>query len=105
MLQVHRDIEAYRSGNSSLMSEQQHLINSERLVDQHLSLAASVRHSLMSQRSIFRSVSGRMAGMVSRFPLLNSLVQRINFRKRRDAIVLAGVITFCLVLMLIYIFT
>ena len=34
--------------------------------------------------------------------MLNSLMQRINFRKRRDAIVIAAVVGICLFLILIY---
>ena len=37
-----------------------------------------------------------------RFPALNSLIQRINVRKRRDSIILASVISICIILMLIY---
>lgn len=38
----------------------------------------------------------------ARFPALNSLIQRINVRKRRDSIILASVISICIILMLIY---
>ena len=39
-----------------------------------------------------------------RFPLLNSLIQRINLRKRRDSLIIGGVIAVCIVLLLWYAF-
>ena len=39
-----------------------------------------------------------------RFPVINSLVQRINLRKRRDSIILGGVIAVCFILLILYAF-
>lgn len=39
-----------------------------------------------------------------RFPAINGLVQRINFRKRRDAIILGTVIGICLFLLMLLLF-
>ena len=50
----------------------------------------------------FYYVHGSLMHFLDRFPALNSLIQRINVRKRRDAIILASVISICLILMLIY---
>ena len=43
-----------------------------------------------------------LTSFLARFPALNSLIQRINVRKRRDSIILASVISICIILMLIY---
>ena len=42
--------------------------------------------------------------MTNKFPMINNLVQRINFRKRRDTVILGLVIGLCLAAMLWYIF-
>ncbi|KAL8198998.1 UNVERIFIED_CONTAM: hypothetical protein K2H54_031493 [Gekko kuhli] len=39
-----------------------------------------------------------------RFPAVNSLIQRINLRKRRDSLILGGVIGICTILLLLYAF-
>ena len=39
-----------------------------------------------------------------RFPAINSLIQKINLRKRRDSLILGGVIGVCTILLLLYTF-
>lgn len=39
-----------------------------------------------------------------RFPAVNSLIQRINLRKRRDSLILGGVVGVCTILLLLYAF-
>ena len=40
----------------------------------------------------------------ARFPLINSLVQKINLRKRRDSLILGGVIAVCVIVLLLLVF-
>ena len=42
--------------------------------------------------------------MIDKFPMINNLVQRIKLKKRKDSIVLATVISVCLIIMLLYLF-
>ena len=39
---------------------------------------------------------------LDRFPVINSLIVRINVRKRRDTLILGGVIAVCLILLIWY---
>ena len=39
-----------------------------------------------------------------RFPLINSVVQKINLRKRRDSLILGGVIAVCIIVLLLLAF-
>ena len=41
-------------------------------------------------------------GCTDRFPMINSLIQRINIKKRKDTIILASVIGICLFILIIY---
>jgi len=43
-----------------------------------------------------------MSFVTDRFPVINSLIVRINVRKRRDTLILGGVIAVCLILLLWY---
>lgn len=42
--------------------------------------------------------------VADRFPLINSLVQKINMRKRRDSLILGGVISVCIIVLLLLAF-
>ena len=89
-----------------------------RLIDEQISIALETRESLVSQREIlevanrvtllfdcfFQAVQTKVNVLTNKFPMINNLVNKINFRKRRDTIILGVVIGLCLVFMLWYIF-
>ena len=56
----------------------------------------------MGQRASLRNIGSKLQGAASRFPMVNNLVQKIGLRKRRDAIILAGVIAFCIIFSIWY---
>jgi len=41
--------------------------------------------------------------ITKRYPAVNSLMQKIQLKKRKDTIVLTGIIATCLILMFIYV--
>ena len=84
------------------MKETDHLRNSERLIDDQIAIAMATKENLTQQRGAFHSISQRLVNTLHKFPLINSLVQRINLRKRRDSIILASVIAICLILLILY---
>lgn len=84
------------------LKENEHIRNSDRLADDVIGVALATKENLQSQRGVLYGVSSRLGSVTNRFPALNSLIQRINVRKRRDSIILASVISICLILMLIY---
>ncbi|XP_078740724.1 Golgi SNAP receptor complex member 1 [Lampetra fluviatilis] len=112
LLGLHRDGE-FKSSASSLSSgvnrrtelylkENQHLHNSDRLIDDTISIAMATREKLSSQRGVFRSIQSKVNSLAHRFPLVNSLLQRISVRKRRDALLLAAITAACIILLLLY---
>lgn len=42
--------------------------------------------------------------LLGRFPLVNSLVQRIQVKKKKDSLILGGVIAVCIILLLLFAF-
>jgi len=88
----------------SLQREMEHTRNSERLIDEQINIALETRDSLVSQREILKAVQTKLNDLTNKFPMINNLVNKINFRKRRDTIILGVVIGLCLVFMLWYIF-
>lgn len=105
---VHSDISDFRNKQSgamdSLQREMEHTRTSERLIDEQISIALETRESLVSQREILKAVQTKLNDLTNKFPMINNLVNKINFRKRRDTIILGVVIGLCLVFMLWYIF-
>merc|ERR1712110_672712 len=88
----------------SLQRELEHTRNSERMIDEQINIALETRDNLVNQREILKAVQTKLNDLSSKFPLINSLVNKINLRKRRDTIILGSVIGVCLILMLWYVF-
>ncbi|NXC13669.1 GOSR1 protein, partial [Corythaeola cristata] len=55
-------------------------------------------------RGAISGCPGRFTTVLNRFPAVNSLIQRINLRKRRDSLILGGIIGICTILLLLYAF-
>ncbi|XP_018571927.1 Golgi SNAP receptor complex member 1 [Anoplophora glabripennis] len=87
------------------LKENQHVHNSDRLVNEQISIAMETREHLTSQRQTLKRLQTRFNDISNRYPVINSLIQRINLRKRRDSIIIGLVVSLCTILMLIYTFS
>ncbi|XP_041732465.1 Golgi SNAP receptor complex member 1 isoform X2 [Coregonus clupeaformis] len=108
---VRKDIETYKSGSGVnnrrtelFLKEHEHLRNSDRLMDDTISIAMVTKENMTSQRGLLKSIQSRVNTLANRFPAINNLIQRINLRKRRDSLILGGVIGVCTILLLLYAF-
>jgi len=105
---VHRDISDFKSGinrrTDLYLKENDHIRNSNRMTDETIEIAMATKENLSSQRKMFHSLTSRINFVANRFPGINNLVQKINIRKRRDAIILGVVISVCLILLMLYAF-
>ncbi|XP_045770280.1 Golgi SNAP receptor complex member 1 [Maniola jurtina] len=84
--------------------EANHLHSSHILVDEQINIAMEAREHLTSQRHTFKRMQTRFNDITNRFPMLNSLIYRINARKRRDSLILGIVVAVCTFLLLLYAF-
>uniref|UniRef100_A0A3B4ZWK5 Golgi SNAP receptor complex member 1 n=1 Tax=Stegastes partitus TaxID=144197 RepID=A0A3B4ZWK5_9TELE len=98
---VHRDIESYKSGSGVnnrrtelFLKEHEHLRN----------IAMATKENITFQRGMLKSIQTRVTTLANRFPAINSLIQKINLRKRRDSLILGVVIGVCTILLLLYTF-
>uniref|UniRef100_A0A8C5AVJ2 Golgi SNAP receptor complex member 1 n=1 Tax=Gadus morhua TaxID=8049 RepID=A0A8C5AVJ2_GADMO len=98
---VRKDIETYKSGSGVnnrrtelFLKEHEHLRN----------IAMATKENMTSQRGFLKSIQGKVNTLANRFPAINNLIQRVNLRKRRDSLILGGVIGVCTVLLLLYAF-
>jgi Golgi SNAP receptor complex protein 1 len=104
---VRSDIDAYHSANPAqqeadyMLQERGRIDSSHRMADGVLSQAYAINDSFREQRETLASVNRRIMGAASSLPGMNTLMNRISSKKRRDAIILAVVIAFCF-LMLLY---
>lgn len=72
---VHKDINDYRSGSNGgsgsngagtnrrmelLLKESEHARNSERLIDEHISIAVEARETLVNQRMAFKAIQAKL---------------------------------------------
>ncbi|XP_076473103.1 Golgi SNAP receptor complex member 1-like isoform X2 [Babylonia areolata] len=107
---VRREINTYKNSTGLnrrtelYLKENEHIRNSERLVDEQISIAIATKENLAGQNKVLGSITQRVNSLANRFPVINSLVQRINLKKRKDSIILGGVIAVCLVLLILYAF-
>lgn len=74
------------------------------MVNDQISIAIETQKSLKGQRKAFKKLQNRFNNLANSFPRINSLVQRINIKKRRDSLILGLVIVACTILMLLYAF-
>ncbi|KAK2580611.1 hypothetical protein KPH14_007727 [Odynerus spinipes] len=106
---VRKEIDNYK-GTTGLnrremyLKENQHIHNSDRLINDQISIAMETREHLITQRQTFKRIQTRFNDISNRFPAVSSLLQRINLRKRRDSLILGVIIGFCTFLMLLYAF-
>ncbi|XP_049270618.1 Golgi SNAP receptor complex member 1 isoform X4 [Rhipicephalus sanguineus] len=96
---VRKDIDSYKNSSSLNRRSEGYLKEHEHLK----SIAIRTKDELLSQRNALKAIQTKMTTLANRFPMINSLVQRINLRKRRDSIILGLVIGTCTVLLLLYI--
>ncbi|XP_072318645.1 Golgi SNAP receptor complex member 1 [Eucyclogobius newberryi] len=108
---VRKDIETYKSGSGVnnrrtelFLKEHEHLRNSERLMDDTISIAMATKENVTSQRGVLKSIQSKVNTLANRFPTINNLIQRINLRKRRDSLILGAVIGVCTIILLLYAF-
>jgi len=78
-------------------------INScDRLLNDHISIAMSVKENLTGQRSFLADTNKKLYQLTKKYPAINSVMQKIRLKKRKDTLVLACVITTCLILFFLY---
>ncbi len=98
-----RDRAALRPRTEMLLKEKDSIEASMRIADEAIESAQASRTSLAAQRDIFANVSNRMAAIAERLPLIGGLLGKISGARRKDMLVMACVITSCLVFTFLYI--
>lgn len=94
------DSESNRS--DLLLKEHDHIKHSSRMTDEIINIAIDTRENLIEQRKTLSETFNTTDSVLERFPIINSLARKIQFKKRKDAFVLGGVIAVCLIILLFF---
>ncbi len=86
------------------LREMGHLTNSHKLIDTNLEMASMIKKDLSDQKRYLLSITTKINTIANRFPLVNNVLQKIKFKKRKDSLVLGVVIAICLIILLLYMF-
>ncbi|KAI7873152.1 uncharacterized protein EV154DRAFT_528829 [Mucor mucedo] len=106
MNQVQDEIRTFNSGNRDnadyYLTERNRVESSHRMTDMILEQAYATRQDVSRQGRIMHGVNQRVGGVVSRIPGINNIISRINTRRKRDTLIMAGVVSTCSILIILY---
>lgn len=103
---VRGDIDAYRTSNPEqaeaeyMLQERGHLDQSHNVIDGIISQAYAINENFGIQRETLASINRRITSAAATIPGMNSLMQRIGAKRRRDGIILGCFIAFCFLMLL-----
>ena len=93
-----------RPRTEQLLREKGSLQHSLRMTDELLSSAATSHSNLLQQSSsLFHTIRGKVSGLRARYPVVSSLIGRIERQRRKDVIVMGSVIAACICFTSLYI--
>uniref|UniRef100_A0A0M3K3D1 Golgi SNAP receptor complex member 1 n=1 Tax=Anisakis simplex TaxID=6269 RepID=A0A0M3K3D1_ANISI len=84
------------------LKEHEHINSCDRLLDEQISIAMSTKEHVYSQRMTLRDISKKIHSISEKYPMINNIMQKIQMKKRKDTVIVAGVISTCLILMFLY---
>mmetsp|Transcript_69977 Transcript_69977/g.145875 ORF Transcript_69977/g.145875 Transcript_69977/m.145875 type:complete len:229 (+) Transcript_69977:293-979(+) len=103
---VRKDIGEYKSAASArtdpLLRERGAATNSIKTADQVLESAQTTFDALRNQRQLYSSIGSKLSAFRARLPTIDSLVGRIQRRKKFESIVLAIVLATCAIVVLYF---
>jgi golgi SNAP receptor complex member 1 len=104
---VQSDIQSHRNRSTTpreeadyMLEERSRVDNSHNLTDSLISQAFETREEFNRQRQSLANVQRRLWNAASHFPGINTLISKVNTRKKRDSLILASLITFCILLVI-----
>lgn len=103
---VRNDINQFHSASREdaeyLLDERNRLDNSHNMADSVLSQAYAINQNFADQRAMLGNINRRVMHAASQIPGINTIISKINTRKKRDSIILATLISICLLLILYF---
>ncbi|KAF3909779.1 hypothetical protein ABW21_db0200114 [Orbilia brochopaga] len=82
------------------LEERDAIDRSHDMADRVLSTAYEVNHGLGQQQMMLASINQRIKGAAMQIPGINTLIGKINTRKKRDSVILACLMSLCFLMVL-----
>lgn len=95
-----RDRMAELDEEEYMIEERSRLDNSHNMADSVLAQAYAINSSFGEQRAMLQNAQRRIAMAAGKIPGINAIIAKINTRKKRDSVILALLISFCMLLLL-----
>ncbi|CCE63507.1 hypothetical protein TPHA_0F00200 [Tetrapisispora phaffii CBS 4417] len=99
LFSVKNDIEQQRNFDTNedeyIQNEAARIDQSHNVVDDLISQAWETRDQIVSQSHLLNNTNNKIMQTLQRIPGLNVLIGKISTRRRKNAVILASVITFC----------
>ena len=104
MQKVHSEITVYEESAElrRLAAEQDSLRHTHRRTEELLQSAEMTSQKLREQRSLFGTIGNKAVNIIEQVPIINSVLRKIDAKRRREAIVVAIVIVLCLILIVVF---
>lgn len=85
-----------------MLDEHARLDSSHNMADSVLSQAYAIQADFGDQRARLTQINKRILHTAAKIPGINTLVGKISTRKRRDSVIMAGLIAFCFLMVLYF---
>ncbi|EGW30022.1 uncharacterized protein SPAPADRAFT_63640 [Spathaspora passalidarum NRRL Y-27907] len=112
LFSVRSDINAHRQqtteGHSEInahdyiLDERQRVDSANSFAERLLQSAFNTRDELLNQRQYLNNAQAKMFSTLQHIPGINVLISKINTRRKRDTLILASVIAFCIILLFFF---
>ncbi|CAJ0580664.1 unnamed protein product, partial [Mesorhabditis spiculigera] len=90
------------SAHDYYLQESTHISFTDRLLDEQLGMANATKENLTRQRLSMNNIRARMFEIAQKFPMVNNVLQKIQRRKRQDAVVLGLTISVCIFVLYLF---
>eukprot|EP00158_Paraphelidium_tribonemae_P002050 Partr_v1_DN25072_c0_g1_i1_m50702 putative Involved in transport from the ER to the Golgi apparatus as well as in intra-Golgi transport. It belongs to a super-family of proteins called t-SNAREs or soluble NSF (N-ethylmaleimide- sensitive factor) attachment protein receptor (By similarity) len=89
----------FNNASDALLKERGKIDGANSQVDSVIEMAEDARTSLLGVRSTLTSSSSRVSQIVNKIPGLGTIISKIQTRKKRDSLIIGGIIGFCIILL------
>lgn len=99
-----RDSPSGDSATQHLLRERNAIQQSQEEADRALGSVIAAREGILNQRSVLSGITTKLRAVGRHFPQINQVIGAVQRRKSRDQMIIAGVIAFCIFLVIYYLF-
>ncbi|CAR23292.1 Gos1p [Lachancea thermotolerans CBS 6340] len=98
LFSVKKDIaqQSEQDQDKYIQDEARRIDESHNVVDSLVSQAWDTRDQFSSQRTVLQTANNRMMQTLQRVPGINQVIAKINTRRKKNAVILASLITLCI---------